>query len=83
MNIFFFITTVAVILITIALTLVLWRISRILKHIEHISEQAALESDDIRHDLASMRTDIRRGKGRLKSLFSFFKKTAKRASSDT
>lgn len=83
MDVFFFITTLAVILFTFFGAVVLWRLSRILKHIEHISEQAALESESIRGDLAEMRTDIRRGKGRLKSLFGFFSKTAKRASKDT
>jgi len=53
---------------------VLWRFGRVLKNIEHISEQAARESDIIRHDLAEVRNDIRRGKGRVKSLFGFLKK---------
>ena len=82
MDIFFFITTVAVIVITILVTGILWRLSRILKQFEHISEQVALEGDKIRLDLADVRADIRRGKGRLKSIFDFFSKTAKRASKD-
>ncbi|HVB19683.1 MAG TPA: hypothetical protein VNF51_00120 [Candidatus Paceibacterota bacterium] len=74
MDIFFFVTTVAVILFTLLGVLGMWQFLRILKNIEHISEQIALESDSIRLDLAGVRSDIRRGKGRLKSLFGFFKK---------
>lgn len=82
MDIFFFTTTVAVVLITLLGTVVLWRIARVLKNVEHISEQVALESDAVRLDLAEMRSEIRRGKGKLKSLFGFFGKTVKRASKD-
>lgn len=80
MDIFFAATTLAVVVLASLGALVLWRVSRVLKHIEHISEQVALESDSIRGDLADVRADIRRGEGRLKSLFGFFAKTAKRAS---
>jgi hypothetical protein len=80
MDAFFFITTLAVICLASVGTLVLWRVSRILTHVEHISEQVALESDSVRADLALVRADILRGKGRLRSLFSFFGKTVKRAS---
>lgn len=83
MDIFFFITTLAVALLALLGAFVLWRFSRVLKNVEHISEQVALETDNIRLDLAEVRGDIRRGKGRLKSLFSFFNKTAKRASKDS
>ncbi|MCR4333532.1 MAG: hypothetical protein NUV60_00705 [Patescibacteria group bacterium] len=83
MDIFFFITSAVVVLFAILGAVVLWRLARVLKNIEHISEQVAAESDTIRADLAEVRGDIRKGKGRLKSLFSFFGKTAKRASKDT
>ncbi|MDP2651883.1 MAG: hypothetical protein Q8O94_01980 [bacterium] len=74
MDIFFFVTTIVAIALGILSAYVLWRIGRVLKHIEHISEQAALESDSIRVDLAELRKDIRQGKGRVKSFFNFFKK---------
>jgi hypothetical protein len=83
MDIFFFVTTIVVLALGVLLTFILWRIERVLKHVEHISEQAALESDAIRQDLAEMRGEIHRGKGRLKSLFGFFKKSAGRVSKDT
>ncbi len=80
MDIFFFVATLAVVLLASAGTFVLWQISRVLKQVEHISKQVAAESDSIRLDLAEVRGDIRRGKGKLKSLLGFFNKTAKRAS---
>ncbi len=83
MDIFFVIATAAVAVGTCAVALVTWRFLRILKHIEHVSEQVALESDDIRADLALVRADISRGKGRLKSLFSFFGTRVRKASKRT
>ena len=79
MDIFFFVTTIVVIVIGILSAYILWRIGRVLKHVEHISEQAALESDVIRQDIAQLRGDFREGKGRIKSLFSFFNKVGKRS----
>lgn len=79
MDIFFFVTTVAVILLAGCATLVTWRITRILQHIEHISEQISRESDSIRADLAEVRADIRKGKGKLQSLFNFFGTRVKRS----
>ena len=83
MDIFFLVATLAVVLLAFFGAVVLWRLSRVLQNIEHISEQVALESDAVRHDLAGVRSDIRRGKGRLKSIFGFFDKTKKRASKHT
>ncbi|MFA6408149.1 MAG: hypothetical protein WCW36_01560 [Candidatus Paceibacterota bacterium] len=79
MDIFFFVTTIVVVLLAILGAVVLWRLARILKNIDHISEQASLESDEVRRDLASVRSDIRRGKGLLKSVLGFFNKAKKRA----
>lgn len=78
MDIFFFVTTVVVIVIGVLVAFVLWRVERILKSVEHISKQAAMESDLVRQDIAEMRNDIRQGKGRLKSLFSFLGKVTER-----
>ncbi len=41
MDLFFFITTLAVILLAVFGALVLWRLSRVLKNIDHISEQVS------------------------------------------
>ncbi len=78
MDIFFVVTTVAVIVLSFFTVFVLWRLERILRNIEHISGQVTLESDSVRKDIAGMRDEIRRGRGRLKSLFGFLGKFAKR-----
>ena len=80
MDIFFFVTTVAVVVCIFFVSVALWRIQRILRNVEHITRQVAAESDSVREDLAEMRDEIRQGKGRLTSLFSFMKKTTGRAS---
>ena len=74
MDIFFFITAVAVVALAALGAVVLWRLARILKNVDHISEQASLETDEIRHNLAGVRADIRRGRGRLRSILGFFNK---------
>lgn len=79
MDIFFFITSVAVVALTLGVLYVLMQFSRILKSVEHIAEQVADESDVVRADLATLRADIQKGKGRLKSLFSFFGNRVKRS----
>lgn len=79
MDIFFFVTTVVVLAIGILSAYILWRIGRVMKYIEHISAQAATESDIIHQDLAELRDELHAGKGRFKSLFHFFGKVGKRA----
>jgi len=83
MDIFFFVTTAVVVILGLLLTIILWRVQRVLKNVEYISKQVVSESDMVRQDLAEMRTEIRQGKGRLKSLFGFFKKRTKQASTDS
>ncbi len=78
MDIFFFVATAAVVVLAYLVAFVLWRLERILKNVEHISKQVAMESDIVRQDIAEMRSDVRRGKGRLKSLFGFLEKFTKR-----
>lgn len=82
MDIFFVATTVAVVVVGACASYAFWRLERVLKHIEHISQQVALESDTIRADLAEVRSDIRRGKGRLAAMFDFLQKSGKRAKKD-
>lgn len=78
MDIFFFVTTTVVVALGALIAYVLWRVARVLKHIEHISEQVALETETIRGDLAEVRAEIREGKGKLKSLLNFFGTIRKR-----
>ena len=78
MDIFFVVTTIAVIAVTVLGVFVLWKIVRIVKNVEHISEQVSLEADAVRGDLADMRGEVKRGKGRIVSLLGLFKKATKR-----
>jgi F0F1-type ATP synthase membrane subunit b/b' len=78
MDVFFFVTTIAVVLVTVLFAFALWKLLRILKRIEHISEEASKEADALRADLAAMRAEIRSGKGRLKSFLHFLLTTRKR-----
>jgi hypothetical protein len=81
MDIFFAVSTLAVIVVALGVGYLVWRAHRILLHIEHVSEQVSRESDLVRADIAELRTDIKKGKGKLKSLTSFIGKFNSRHSS--
>lgn len=78
MDVFFAVTTVVVIVVGGFSAYALWRLSRVLKNIEHISAQVAAESDSIRHDLAEMRSDLHHN-GLISSLAGFLMKRHKRS----
>jgi len=71
MDVFFFVTTLVVVLLGILVAMVLYRLWRILKNVEHISHEVAQESGLIREDLAELRSDIKSGKGKVMSTLSF------------
>jgi hypothetical protein len=80
MDVFFVVTTAVVVVLGVLVAYILWRLERVLRHIEHISEQVAKESELLRQDFAGVRNDIRNGKNRFKSLFSLIGKFTKRTS---
>lgn len=80
MQIFFLVTTIAVAVLAVLAGLVWWRVERILRNVERISEQAAIESELIRQDIREMRSDIRTGRSRIASIVSLFAKFGKRTS---
>jgi hypothetical protein len=80
MDIFFVVTTVAVVVLGVLLAFVLVKAYRILGHLEHISEQAALESDRLREDIAELRADIRSGEHKIGSMLGFLGKIGKKRS---
>lgn len=59
MDIFFVVTTLAVVIITVLLVLAFVRIYRILKNIEHTSEMVSKESELIRKDIGTLRGRVR------------------------
>lgn len=82
MDVFFVVATVSTILISALVVVILWRLSRILASLERISEQVALESQEIRKDLGDLRRDIRAGKGKIGSFTTFIHGLTKRNKKD-
>lgn len=82
MDIFFFIATAETLILTALIGLVIWRLLRILKHIERIAEIAGAEAAHLQGDAAYLRG---RMLGALDAIFSFIprrrKKREKNASS--
>jgi uncharacterized membrane protein len=68
MDIFFVVTTIAVIVISILLVFVLIRVLRILKNIEDISSLVEEEGKALREDLAQMRESVKTEGVRIKHL---------------
>ncbi len=67
-DIFFFITSIAVVIITISILVVLWYVIRILKNIKDVSEIVKRETIFFSGDLSGIRKKI-------KKLFDFLIKT--------
>lgn len=59
MDIFFMVTTATVIVLGVLLGVLIVRILRIMKNVEHISENVSKESDAIREDLTELRSQVR------------------------
>lgn len=72
-DIFFFITSVAVIVLSIGLVIALFYIIRILRNVEDISETVKDESQAVAGDISQLRSTIKSGK-LITGLFSFFKR---------
>jgi hypothetical protein len=76
-DIFFFVTTIAVAVLTILLAILIIYIIKISSDVKHISEKARNEADLISQDLSDLRRNIGRG-FKLKYLFSFFNNLRKK-----
>lgn len=55
MDVFFFVTTLAVIVLTALISIAIWKLLKILKHVERIAEMAGEEAEHIRDDAAYVR----------------------------
>ncbi len=71
-DIFFFVTTIAVVLISIVFLVVLVYLAKILKDIKYISKKAKTEADLITEDLSELRQNIKEKGMAAKHFFSFF-----------
>ncbi|RJQ33715.1 hypothetical protein C4568_03910 [Candidatus Parcubacteria bacterium] len=73
MDVFFFVTTFVVIALGVVVFLIGLRIWRILGHVEHISEMAEEETELLKGDIATFRSQVRREGFKFKSLVRMFK----------
>jgi hypothetical protein len=75
MHIFFFVTTIAVVIVGVLLAIILFRIYQILSHVEDISREISEESTLVRADIADLRSNVRNQGFKMKFLSSFFRST--------
>jgi hypothetical protein len=75
MDIFFFVTTFCIVFLTVMIGFVIWKLLRILKHIERIAEVAGKEAENIREDAAYVRGRLL---GVLDTIFSFMPRSRRR-----
>jgi hypothetical protein len=73
MHVFFFIASVAAVILTIVLTLVLIYSIKILRDIKHISGKARAEADLISKDLSDLHDSVRSGGAKFKYFLSFLR----------
>ncbi len=77
MDIFFVVTTIAVIILSVLLALVLYRAWRILRHVQDTSALIARESEHLRDDFESLRAIVRAEGARARTLVDTFLPKAK------
>jgi uncharacterized protein YoxC len=78
-DIFFFISTIALVFISLALIIALMYLIKILRNVSEVSEKVKEESMEIIDDVKHLRHDIKHEGFRLGSLFSFFTTLFKRS----
>ncbi len=72
MDIFFVVTTVVVVLLGVFLLVAMYYIIRILKNVNHVSQNVSEESDHIKVDVNILRAKIRNEGMRLQHLLDLF-----------
>ena len=75
MDVFFFIASIELVILGVLFGFVLWKLLRILNHVEHIAEVAGREADNLREDAAYLRGRLL---GVLDSIFSFIPRRRER-----
>lgn len=80
-DIFFFVTTIAVVLLTIILSIIMFYLISILRYIRHISQIAKDQAEELSDDIDDLREEIKTKGASLASIFDFMGHfTRKRAS---
>ena len=72
MDIFFFVTTIAVVLFTILMVILMIYIIKISNDVKYITKRAREEADLISKDLSDLRENLKTKGSRLKHFWSFF-----------
>lgn len=78
-DIFFVVTTIAVITLTILLAILIVYIIKISRNVKYISEKAKSEADLISEDISTLRTNVKENGAKLKYFASFFSNLAKKS----
>lgn len=77
-DIFFFVTTIAVVILTILLAILIIYIIKISKDVKYISHKAKSEADLISKDLSDLRENVKEKGAKLKYFLSFFNNLRKK-----
>ncbi len=78
LDIFFFVTTIAVVIITALLAILIIYLVKISKDVKYITKKAREEADLISEDLSDLRDDIKAKGFKPKYLLSFFHRLSKK-----
>ena len=73
-DIFFFVTTIAVVCVTLLVAIALIYLIKVLNRIKNIAEQIREETVLFREDVHDLRDSVRREGFKLKNLFGFFQR---------
>lgn len=79
MHVFFFVTTIAVVVLTIVLAVAAVYVVKILKDIKYISRKAKSEADIISGELSELRQNVKQQGAKLKFISSFFSNIYKKS----
>ncbi len=71
-DVFFFITSIAVVVIAILLTILIVYLIKVSRDIKYISQRAKTEADNIIDDVSKLRTNLKEQGGKIKDLAGFF-----------
>jgi MFS-type transporter involved in bile tolerance (Atg22 family) len=76
-DIFFFVTTIAVVVVGLLLAILIVYLIKISKDVKYISRKAKTEADLISEDISQLRSNMKTGM-KLKHLFTFFNNLRKK-----
>lgn len=77
-DIFFFITAIAVVVLTVLLAIAFWYILKILRDVKYIAGKAKTESELLANDLHELRDNVKREGAKVKHFGSFISNIYKR-----